>query len=155
MVEQTSMKLMLTASDIIVALHKHYSYGDWLAFAELRVGTGFGKDAEQRLDFWAIESIPSKRFRRVAYEVKVSRSDFLNELKKPLKRRRALLLSNEFYFITPPGLVRDGELPVEAGLAEVDEHGIHIKHGAPWRDTSPPTWQFLAAIVRRAKRDAP
>lgn len=148
----------LTSADIVAALDQHYQQvSGWLTFAELRVGTGYGKDAETRLDYWAMEPTPSKRFRRVAYEIKVSRADFLKEIRQPLKRRRALLLSNEFYFITPPGLVKPGELPLEAGLAEVRDHGtfrsIYFPHAAPWRDTSPPTWQFLAAVVRRAKRE--
>lgn len=147
-----------TAADIVSTLDDHYRSGDWLTFAELRVGTGYGKDAETRLDYWAMDAIPSKRFRRVVFEIKVSRADFLAELRQPLKRRRALLLSNEFYFITPPGLVKAAELPPECGLAEVVDHGtfrsIYFRHAAPWRDTSPPTWQFLAAVVRRAKRKA-
>jgi hypothetical protein len=151
--EQATLPGVLTADAIIVALYDHYSRSDWLCFDELRVGTGYGKDAEKRIDFWAIEAIPSKRFRRVAYEIKVSRADFLAELRQPRKRARALLLSNEFYFITPPGLVKDAELPPECGLVEVHDLGfLTFRHAAPWRDSAPPTWQFLAAVVRRARR---
>jgi hypothetical protein len=142
-----------TAADVVRCLNAHYQERGWLAFAELRVGTGYGKDAETRLDYWAMEPLPSKRFRRVAFEIKVGRSDFLAELRQPLKRRRALLLSNEFYFITPPGLVKASELPPECGLAEVRGEWVHFLHAAPWRDTVPPTWQFLAAVIRRATKD--
>lgn len=160
--EQTALDLgLITTADIVKALYEHYSGTNWLCFNELRVGTGFGKDAEQRIDFWALDTYPSHRFRRVAYEIKVSRSDFLNELRQPLKRRRALLLSNEFYFISPPGLIKAGELPIECGLAEITGGRIdptttyiNFKHAAPWRDTIPPTWQFVAAVVRRAKRES-
>lgn len=162
--------MTLTAADIVSVLNAHYRGRDVLAFAELRVGTGFGKDAESRIDYWAMEPVPSRRFRRVAYEIKVSRADVVAELRQPLKRRRALLLSNEFYFITPPGLIRASELPPECGLAEVVAHpgqaltsdlpacegyrSIRFVYAAPWRDTVPPTWQFLAAVVRRAQRGA-
>jgi hypothetical protein len=36
--------------------------------------------------------------KRVCYEVKTSRGDFLSELKRPLKRRIGMRYSNELYF---------------------------------------------------------
>lgn len=171
---------ILKAEEIIEALEAHYTtQRDCLFFDELRIGTGYGEGAEQRIDAWVMYGIPSKQFRRVAFEVKVSRSDFLAELKKPLKRRYALMLSNEFFFATPPGLIRAGELPAECGLVEVYETALECleaqfgggnlyglrrstaadklywKHAAPWRDTHPPSWRFVASIVRRALRDGP
>lgn len=157
---QSALPGILTADQIVVALYQHFEKrGDWLSFDELRVGTGYGKDAEQRLDFWTMNAIPSQHFRRIAFEIKVSRADFVKELRQPLKRRRALLLSNEFYFIAPRDLIKASELPPEAGLMEIGDvflgrYDVYIKHPAPWRDTSPPTWQFLASVIRRAKREA-
>lgn len=147
-------------TQIVHCLYRRFSpEGDWIAFDELRVGTGYGKDAEQRLDFWAMRALPSARFLRVACEIKISRSDFLAEIRKPEKRRRALLLSNEFYFVAPHGLIKVEELPPEAGLIETHLPGelpgsIHNLVAAPWRDTPGPSWQFLAALVRRAAKEA-
>lgn len=45
--------------------------------------------------------------KRVCYEVKISRADFLSELKQPIKRRIGLRYSNEFYFVTPPCFARE------------------------------------------------
>jgi hypothetical protein len=56
--------------------------------------------------------------KRVCYEVKTSRADFLSELKRPLKRRIGMRYSNEFYFVTPADLVRIAEIPPECGLVE-------------------------------------
>jgi hypothetical protein len=147
-----------TANDIYHRLVLKYPAEQWLSFGELRIGTGYGKDAEQRLDFWTMHTYPSQRFRRIACEIKISRSDFLAELRRPEKRRRALLLSNEFYFVAPHGLIRVEELPPEAGLMETHLPGegptsIHVRVAAPWRDTPGPTWQFLASVVRRARTD--
>lgn len=151
------------AADLVSALHEHYatcgrsSYrlsSDWIHFDELRIGTGYGKDAEQRIDFWAMHTLPSERLRRVAFEVKVSRSDFLAELKQPRKRAVALLWSNEFYFVAPSGLISESELPPEAGLVEYrqDDLGarLHWRVMAPWRDTPPASWRFVASMLRRA-----
>lgn len=137
-------------------LYEKHSGEYWQAFHELRIGTGYGKDAEQRLDFWAMACIPSERFRRVVYEIKVSRADFLREIKQPRKRARALLFSNEFYFCAQAGLIRADELPPECGLCEVVSYprgfALEVRHTAPWRDTMAPSWQFLAACIRRAQR---
>jgi hypothetical protein len=100
--------------------------------------------------------------KRVCYEVKTSRADFLCELKQPLKRRIGLRYSNEFYFVTPAGLLNTSELPIECGLVEVGvfpeerslahaqsgasihfepSHGIYCRVSvpAPWRETPGPT----------------
>ena len=53
----------------------------------------------QRLDAFALNSLPHTGMKRVCYEVKASRSDFLAELKHPLKRRIGMRYSNEFYFV--------------------------------------------------------
>lgn len=158
--EAMALPDVLSADDIVELLYKRWGSDDVLAIHELRIGTGYGKDAEQRIDFWAMKMLPSARFRRVAYEIKVSRSDFRKEISNPYKRRRALLLSNEFYFITPPGLVNDPALlPVEAGLIEVHPASpfgtptFTVVVSAPWRDTPGPSWQFLAAVARRMRRE--
>jgi hypothetical protein len=56
--------------------------------------------------------------KRVCFEVKTSRADFLAELKRPLKRRIGMRYSNEFYFVTPANLLTTAEIPAEGGLIE-------------------------------------
>lgn len=161
---QAELIKTIVADDIVGVLDAYYRRRtDVIHFAELRIGTGYGKDAEQRIDYWAMEMYASKGFKRISYEIKVSRSDFLHEIKNPKKRRRALLWSNEYYFITLPGIVRVGELPPEVGLIEVTEGDIagdsmYVSPvmrpviAAPWRDTIGPTWRFLAAIARASEK---
>ena len=96
------MKKPKMTSDNIIGLlkakHPH-DKGEWATFAELRCGTGFSN--EQRIDFFAMNTWPSKKFRSVAYEVKLSRADFFNELKNPKKREFAESVSHECYFAVP------------------------------------------------------
>lgn len=155
----------MKAQDIVNALReKHASnYGrEWAFFDELRVGTGYRYydsekgdyepyNPEQRIDAWAINLFRSKNFERIAYEVKVSRSDFLSEIRNPDKRRQALELSNRFYFVTPKGLLKKEEIPGECGLMEVNEDGkLKTVKKAPLRETDGLVWQFLCSIARRA-----
>ena len=93
---------------------------EWLFLKELRFSTGYrGAYAEKRLDGFAMHYWPSHGWERTAYEVKISRSDLLRELKDPKKRRPALAVSNFFYFVTTPGLAKVDEIPPECGLIEV------------------------------------
>jgi hypothetical protein len=114
--------------------------------------------------------------KRVCYEVKTSRADFLSELKRPLKRTIGMRYSNEFYFVTPAELVTPSEIPPECGLVEAGHatfsewKGLIGRHAgffnydpetraycmitvpSPWRDTSGPTWQLVAAMLRNQRR---
>src|SRR5262245_2016964 len=154
----------------------HPSVSEWLFFRELRVGTGRQNGNAQRLDAFALNTLPHTAMKRVCYEVKTSRADFLAEVKRPIKRRIGMRYSNEFYFVTPAGLVDIGEIPsecglVEAGFAAFEEWRLLIgRHAgffnydperraycmitvpAPWRDTPGPTWQLLAAMLRNQRR---
>ncbi len=169
--EELSSAVLLNVVE--ACLHK--SSSEWIFLRELRVGTGFHGNAAQRLDAFALNCLPHTSMRRVCYEVKTSRADFLCEMKQPLKRRIGLRYSNEFYFVTPAGLLNTSELPIECGLVELGvlagERGLaHAQPGAfahfdprhetycrvtvpaPWRETPGPTWQFVAGMLRNQQK---
>lgn len=149
---------------------------EWIFLRELRVGTGFQRSAAQRLDAFALNCLAHNSMKRICYEVKTSRADFLNEIKQPLKRRIGLRYSNEFYFVTPVGLLKSSEVPIECGLVEAGvftraqreivlsrseplvhfdpEHGLYcrVTVPAPWRETPGPTWQFVAGMLRNQQK---
>ena len=153
-----------TADHILAALKERHSGREWAFFPELRLGTGYGVDAEQRIDAYVVGMW--KDLIRIAYEIKVSRSDFLHEIKHPNKARRALAFSNRYFFATPVGLVKPEELPPWAGLIEVmgnpeytTANHWHAKYlcnkviDAPLRESIRPTWRFVAALSRRIVRE--
>jgi hypothetical protein len=156
----------------------HASTSEWLFLRELRVGTGRRRNGDlQRLDAFALNCLPHLAMKRVCYEVKVSRADYLGELKHPLKRRIGMRYSNEFYFVVPGGMLSIDEVPAECGLIEAgtatfeewrllmgrhagffafdSERGEYsmITIPAPWRDTPGPTWEFVAAMLRNQRRE--
>jgi hypothetical protein len=115
--------------------------------------------------------------KRICYEVKTSRADFRTEMKNPLKKRIGMRFSNEFYFVTPAGMLETHEVPADCGLMEVGraasidewktilgkqagffhydpatcEYCVLIVP-APWRETPGPTWELLAAMMRNQRR---
>ncbi len=169
----------LTASHLLDTLEDclHASKTEWIFLRELRVGTGHRQHSMQRLDAFALNCLPHLAMKRVCYEVKMSRADFLSERKHPLKRRIGLRYSNEFFFVTPAGMLACDEVPVECGLIEVGiaetEESCRLVRSshqpfqfagnrpglycttvipAPWRETPGPTWQLVAAMLRNQRR---
>jgi len=139
-----------TAGEIVEILRSRHTAPEWVFFDELRYGTGFGKDSEQRIDAWAMHTWPSKGYLKIAFEIKVYRSDFLKELADPYKRKPALNVSNRFYFVGPRGLMTKYEMPEECGLMEISPDGtVKIAKEAPDRKAEAPSWRFLASLARR------
>jgi hypothetical protein len=164
--------MSITAQQVREALDRQYR-GEWVFIDELRNGTGYTDAANGYMDGFAINCYPSKRFHRIAFEIKVSRSDFTREMRKPMKRKVALLYSTQFDFVTPPGMLKPEELPPEAGLMEMQEpypdqlyewgakkHNPHPKPWlkeivpAPWRDTPPPSWSLFCSMARKLRKEA-
>jgi hypothetical protein len=77
------------------------------------------------------------------YEIKVSRSDFLNDQ----KWHAYLTFCNEFYFVCPQGLIQPNELPAEVGLLYVAKTGTCLfkKKAAARREVEIPEelWRYL------------
>lgn len=138
----------MTSQEIKSLLKKRYEdKRQWIFFEECPVGTGW--KGSNYIDFYVLAAWPSANNKRIAFEIKVSRQDFLNEIKNPVKRRPALFFSNEFYFIVPKGLIDIKELPIECGLMEVENGKITTKIASPFRETIRPTWNFVSALLRK------
>ena len=145
----------MTAKDVLDILETRYQPPRWSFFRELRLGSGYGgknNKWERRIDAWALDCYPSSGLKRIAFEVKVSRSDFLAEMRQPEKRLPAMEVSNEFYFVAPVGIIQREELPEHCGLIEVDEEGLHWRCFAAHRDCAPAPWRFVASLTRRVLR---
>lgn len=137
------------------SLEAHYASrvqrGICLTFSELSNSTGMS--LVRYIDFYVLHLYAMHSWLSVAYEVKVSRGDFFAELRDPQKREFALTVSNQFYFATPPRLVRPDEVPAEAGLVEVSAGGyVRVVKRAPERKREAAPWGFVAALARRAAK---
>lgn len=124
---------------------------EWALFFELRNGTGFnGGAGENYADALAINLYPSKKHWRVAYEIKISRSDFLHELKNPHKRQWAFDISNEFWFACAPGVAKPEELPEGCGLLVVSGAKLKRVVAAKQRTARALGMGEVAAIARKS-----
>lgn len=83
-----------------------------------------------------------------AYEIKVSRQDFLRDEKAHLYKK----LCNVFYFVAPKGLIRPDELDLDTGLIEVSKNCkrlVTVKK-ATYREIEPPTSLYLYILFSRS-----
>ena len=145
----------IDAKTIVGALQKRHAKDIW--FEELRLSSGFAMQG--RIDFLAISPSPSTGNKAISYEVKVSRGDFKRDTAE--KQRGARLYSDQFYYITPAGMLTTAEIPDWAGLFEVSWKALRIGSPvlsfnevivAPKRDKEPPSWGLVCSLIRNAKR---
>jgi hypothetical protein len=107
------------------------------------------------LDLFAFNTWPSKRFLKIAYEIKVSRSDFARELGDPLKRTWAVEVADECYFATPSGMIQADEVPEGWGLIEMGKSKLRIKKRAKQRHVETLPIGFVAMLARRSSDKPP
>lgn len=124
----------MDADFIKKALFKKHNEG-WSTFAEFRTATGYTNHVRY-IDFLAFP-LWSKQKREgvIGYEIKVSRQDFIRDVKNFLhKQQDALDMCENLYYIVPSKLVDPGEVPEGTGLCWVNKAGgIVVKKVAPRR----------------------
>jgi len=147
-----------TEADIAQALRDRYGQqsgnGQRYAFAaHVRSHAGF--DANRTADFVAMDLWPSQGLALHGHEIKVSRADWLRELKEPEKAEEFIPYMNHWWLAVPDAaLVRDGELPDGWGLMVVRNGRIAVTRKAPRRDALPMPPTRLAALLRAVAVDA-
>lgn len=135
----------ITAQDIIKLLAQKHAEDVWVP--ECKNGPS-QTQTHLRLDGWAMKKSWSSPL-VMGYEVKVSRSDFLNDK----KWMGYLPLCNELYFVCPAGVIKETEVPESAGLIHASKNGrtLITKKKAPYREVTIPESLFRYIIMCRAK----
>lgn len=90
---------------------------DYVFMTQVRNAAGY--DAKRTFDAVAVSCWPSRGLHIEVIEIKVSRSDWLAELKKPAKAEAAHEVADYFTVCAPSGIVKKSELPDGWGLIEV------------------------------------
>lgn len=137
-----------TSGAVIAALREKFAPPDYALLTEVPNGTGGHKT--RSADALVMSLWPSRGLTLTGIEVKVSRSDWLNELKNPAKADAVCRYCDHWYIAVGDGdIVRDGELPPTWGLFAPKNGKLVIKKQAPDLEAVPTTRAFMAAIFRR------
>lgn len=136
----------VTASDVCHAIKAKYSGPDWRVWFEVNQGTGM--QTGRRADAVVMNVWPSKKYQVHCFEVKVSRADFMHEMKDPAKAEAVGQFCDFFWLAVPVGLVQVEEVPVTWGLIELTKGGLRVKKQAPLREAVEFSRSFAASLLR-------
>lgn len=99
---------------------------------------------------------------RLALEIKVSRGDFLQDIRCPEKQAPWRELAHRHAYVVPAGMVQVSEVPADSGLLVVHDRGGTFGHYCEWVRRAPraqaarplPTAIVLDAFYRWARAEA-
>lgn len=119
----------------------------YYVLTEVRNGTGYGR-SEGYADVLAMSVWPSRGIELIGAELKVSRSDWLRELKDPAKAENFVKYCHRWYLIAGPDVAQEHEIPTAWGWMVAGPKGLKTLKGAPALEPVPPDPRFLASIFR-------
>lgn len=141
----------MTTPQLTEKLHTFYAQQQgWAFITQVRSTTGYASTV-RTADAMAMGLWPSSGLRLIGFELKVSRSDWLHELKQPDKAEEIKQFCDEWYLVVPdPSIVKDGELPEGWGLmtATGRGHTVKVKKKAVQLEPIDVDRAFLASIFR-------
>lgn len=109
--------------------------------------------AGRRIDVAAFNLWGARKWRVEAYEIKVSRADWLRELSDHRKSEEWAAVVDGFYVVAPKGIVEREELPEGWGYIEATAKRLLLKVHARLADTSarPMPRELVARLLTRAR----
>jgi len=144
----------MKSSEVLQLLNKRYSAPERAFIPEFRCGTGYSR--ESRADAIAMELWPSAKggMEITGFEVKVSRADWLRELKIPNKATPVKQFCDRWYLVVSDlkVITYANELPHGWGLMHCENGELHTLIEAPKLEPVPLDKAFIAALFRRATR---
>lgn len=130
------------------ALRKRYRAPAHALLIEVPNGTGARK--RRSADAVAMSLYPSRGLDIEGIEIKVSRSDWLRELKDPLKSEPVQKYCDKWWVAAPKGVVDPDELPSTWGLLVLQKgNKLVARRPAPKLDPAPLDRTFVASLGRR------
>lgn len=138
----------VTSADIRAALKLRYPPNQHALLFEVADGTGGG--GHRYADAVAFGLWPSHGNVIEGIEIKVSRADFLAEMKQPEKSQAVFQFCDRWWLACPKGMVKPDELPKTWGMLEFLDNGtLRTSVKAPKLDSTAPDKCFIAAMLRR------
>lgn len=140
----------VTARQVLSAIFARHKGDEWVNFAEVADGTG--SNASRRADAVCMNIWPSKGYAIHGFEIKVSRADFLHEMKDIAKAEAVGQYCDFWWLAAAPGIASVEELPASWGLMECHSNGLKIKKQAPKRQNPEPiSRRFMASMLRKSR----
>lgn len=143
----------MRSSDLYRRIAAQHPAPEWACFKEVSDSTGV--QASRRADAVAMSLWPSRGLIIRGFEIKVSRSDYAREAADPAKAEAIARYCDEWWLVTPEGLIRDPEteLPPAWGLmVPAKGDGLRVVRKAERTGAVSLERPFLAAVLRAADK---
>jgi hypothetical protein len=141
----------MKSEDIRLRLRNYFPTGEWALMFEVLDATG--GHASRSCDAVAMNTWPSRGLAIHGIEIKVSRSDWLSELKKPAKAEAIAKFCDYWWLAAPKEIVKFGELPEGWGMIAPNGNSMRVvRQAAKNEHAVPPTRMFVASVLRNAGR---
>ena len=141
----------ITTEMINEALIGKYREPEW--YLGFEVGNSCGSETKRHADAIAICAYPSRGFKAIGFEVKVSKSDLKHELDNPRKCEEMYQYVNEYYLVIPKGLTDNADIPNPWGIIEYNDGKLRQKRKAQYHEAKLTTGFMLAFIRGRQRVD--
>lgn len=147
----------MKAEDLVKLIRQRYpldrpdGYQSHVVLEQVPDGTGLHQG--HWIDAVVFNLWEPKGLSRVAFEVKVSRSDFIRELQHPNKYKWVLEAFHEFWFVAPQDVIQVDELPVNVGWMCPRGNKLVIKRHAVQNPNPKLDDVLLAAFMRAAAKE--
>jgi hypothetical protein len=139
----------IDADKLRMLLRRKFPADQYAMLYEVRDAAGFG--ASRSADIMMIGLWPSRGCALEGMELKISRSDWLRELKKPQKAEAFVPYCDRWWVIaSTPDIVKVEELPPTWGLMVPRGNGMGVIKQAPDLTPKPVDRSLLAAMLKRA-----
>jgi hypothetical protein len=136
----------LAAHDLFLRLQGTFSAPAYITLEEVRDATGF--DGNRTADAMAISLYRSRGKAIYGFEMKVSRNDWLKELKQPEKAESIMRYCNYWGLVVPDkSIVKDGELPPSWGMYVAQKNRLKCVVPCPKLDPLPMSMTMLTALA--------
>lgn len=146
--KEKKAKVLLNTQQLVERLSKHFPSPTYGFITQVRSATGSTNC--RTADAMAMSLWPSRGIHILGFEVKQSRSDWLNEIKDPSKAEEIAKFCHEWYIvISDPDFIKEGELPTNWGLIVPSGNGMKtVKKAEINRNAVLPDYPMLAGIFR-------
>lgn len=137
----------MTSTKVLQRLEQHWKPGAHAWLYEVRNSTGYSRVA-RTADALVCSCWPSHGLWLAGIEVKVSRSDWLHELKQPEKAWEVQKFCDYWWLAAPEGVARVDEMPERWGLIELRGRNVCVVKRAPKLEPDPLSMGFVASVLR-------
>lgn len=135
-------------SDLTDALRARFCLPAWAFFPSVRNAAGF--DANRTADGIAMSLWPSRGLEVYGFEIKVSRGDWLSEMRNPAKSEDVFGYCDRWFLVSASrDLVKAGELPPTWGLMVPRGDGLEVVKEAPKNSAMALDRTFVAVLLKR------